>query len=92
MSTRTVNTGVKLDEGLHQRLKVLGNLKARTPHFLMKTAIEEYIQREEQYEREKEEDRKRWNNYQLTGKAVAHQEVKIWLNSWGSEAEVPCRK
>lgn len=94
--SRTINTGVKLDESLHQRLKVLGNLKARTPHFLMKAAIEEYVRREEQYEQEKEADLQRWEHYKLTGHAVSHQDVKVWLNTWGSgstsEAEVPCPK
>lgn len=49
---KLVNTGVKLEAGLHQRLKVLSAAKARSPHWLMKAAIEEYVQREERYEQE----------------------------------------
>lgn len=91
-TTKTINTGVKLDESLHARLKTLSLAKDRTPHWLMKTAIEEYVAREESYEREKREDMERWERYQLTGKAVPHDDVEAWLSSWGSENELPCPK
>ena len=48
--TKTINTVIKLDETLHTRLKALGTAKERTPHWLMKAAIEEYVEREETYE------------------------------------------
>ena len=83
---KLVNTGIKLDAGLHQRLKALGTLKARSPHWLMKAAIEEYVQREERYEQEKREDLERWERYQLTGRAVSQTQVGAWLNTWGDEA------
>ena len=91
-ASKTINTGVKLDESLHARLKTLSLAKERTPHWLMKTAIEEYVVREERYEREKREDMDRWERYQLTGQAVSHQNVEAWLSSWGSENESPCPK
>ncbi|MFZ9611569.1 MAG: CopG family ribbon-helix-helix protein [Methylococcales bacterium] len=89
---KTINTGVKLDETLHSRLKSLSMAKDRTPHWLMKVAIEEYVAREETYEQEKREDMERWQKYKLTGHAVAHEAVDAWLGSWGSEGELPCPK
>lgn len=89
---KTVNTGVKLDEALHARLKALSTLKDRSPHWLMKAAIEEYVAREEQYEREKVEDMERWQRYKLTGKAIPQAAVEQWLASWGSDSELPCPK
>lgn len=83
---KLVNTGIKLDAGLHQRLKALSTVKARSPHWLMKAAIEEYVQREERYEQEKREDLERWERYQLTGRAVSQTQVGAWLNTWGDEA------
>ena len=91
-TVKTINTGVKLDESLHARLKTLSLSKDRTPHWLMKTAIEEYVEREEAYEREKREDMERWERYQFTGQAVSHDAVEAWLSSWGSENELPCPK
>lgn len=91
-STKTVNTGIKLDESLHARLKTLGSLKQRSPHWLMKTAIEEYVRREETYELEKAEDMQRWQNYKLSGHAITNEATEEWLSSWGSENELPCPK
>ncbi len=90
--TKTINTGIKLDETLHTRLKALGTAKERTPHWLMKAAIEEYVEREETYEREKREDMERWQRYKLTGHAIPHEAVSAWLALWGSENELPCPK
>lgn len=89
---KTINTGVKLEETLHTRLKALSTAKQRTPHWLMKTAIEEYVEREEAHEREKREDMERWERYKLTGYAIPHDAVDAWLASWGSENERPCPK
>jgi len=90
--SKTINTGVKLDETLHTRLKALGVAKDRTPHWLMKAAIEEYVEREEAYEREKREDMERWQRYKLTDHAIPNEAVSAWLASWGSENELPCPK
>ncbi|MBK5965575.1 toxin-antitoxin system [Thiocystis minor] len=93
---KIVNTGVKLEEGLHQRLKSLSMMKARSPHWLMKAAIEQYVQREERYEQEKREDLERWERYKLTGQAVTQPAVKVWLSTWGDdgagEVSPPCPK
>ena len=90
--SKTVNTGIKLDETLHMRLKVLGSIKDRSPHWLMRAAIEEYVQREEQYEREKNEDIERWERYKLSGKSIPQSGVEEWLGSWGEKSGVPCPK
>ncbi|HUY68175.1 MAG TPA: ribbon-helix-helix protein, CopG family [Alphaproteobacteria bacterium] len=77
----TTTQGVKLDEQTQKRLKALGKARDRSPHWLMRTAIEDYLDREEKYEREKREDMKRWENYQLTGKAIPHEAVVKWLDA-----------
>jgi predicted transcriptional regulator len=90
--SKTINAAVKLDEILHTRLKALSTIKERSPHWLMKAAIEEYVKREETYELEKREDMERWQRYKLTGHAIPHEAVDVWLGSWGSESELPCPK
>lgn len=92
MTTKTIHSGIKLDEALHARIKALSQIKDRTPHWLMKAAIEEYVSREERYERERHEDMERWERYQLSGQAIAHHEVEAWLASWGQDNERPCPK
>ena len=88
----TITQGVKLDESTCQRLKALAKLRDRSPHWLMRTAIEKYLEQEEHYEREKVEDMERWERYQLTGNAVPHQKVKNWLDQMASGKETPCPK
>jgi len=68
-----VTHGVKLDEATANRLKALGAIRDRSPHWLMRTAIERYLDAEETYEREKREDMERWERYQLTGVAISHE-------------------
>lgn len=72
--------GIKLDDDVRIRLKSLAETKKRTPHWLMRTAIEDYLNREELYEKEKAEDMARWENYLITGKAIENEKVVAWLN------------
>ncbi len=72
--------GVKLDEETRNRLKVLGKARKRTPHWLMKSAILEYLEREEAHEAEKREDMERWNRYLQTGEVISNDEMMSWLD------------
>ena len=85
-----VTQGIKLDDETRQRLKALGAVRNRTPHFLMRTAIQDYLEREEKYEREKREDQERWDEYVLTGKAIDHETVTEWLNDLANGKVRPC--
>lgn len=86
----TTSVAVKLDDETRKRLQALGELRDRSPHWLMRAAILEYLDREETCEREKREDQERWERFVLTGEAVAHDAVVEWLDSIGSDAERPC--
>ncbi len=77
----TTSRGIKLDEKTQERLKSLSQKRDRSPHYLMKVAIESFLDREETYEREKQEDQERWERYELTGEAVAQQKTVAWLES-----------
>jgi len=72
--------GIKLDERTQARLKSLAEKRNRSPHWLMRTAIEHYLDREEEYERERSEDMARWEHYVNTGKAIDDARAQTWLN------------
>ncbi len=72
-------TGIKLDEATRTRLQALGGLKDRSPHWLMKRAIEEYLAREERYEFEKQEDLRRWQQYRESGVFIDHDDMRSRL-------------
>ncbi len=71
--------GIKLDDNTQARLKALAVKRNRTSHWLMRAAIEKYLDHEERYEIEKSEDLARWERYVITGNAIDHDEVEIWL-------------
>ncbi len=71
--------GIKLDEKISARLKALGEKRDRSPHWLMRTAIEHYLTQEEKYENEKAEDMAEYEEYVRTGKAIDNIKVQSWL-------------
>jgi predicted transcriptional regulator len=75
----STSQGIKLDDDIRQRLKVLAEKKKHSPHWLMRTAIEDYLVREERYEKEKEEDMEAYEEYLRTGHAIDHETVMAWL-------------
>jgi predicted transcriptional regulator len=83
--------GVKLDEETRNRLKSLGKTKQRTPHWLMREAIREYIEKEEVFEARNREADEAWEEYQLTGKGVTHEAMSAWFDDLeaGKESECP---
>ncbi len=84
--------GVKLDDETSARLKALAKQRNRSSHWLMRTAIETFLEREEQYEREKEEDMAEYEEYLLTGKAIDNKVVLVWLNDLATNKITPCPK
>jgi predicted transcriptional regulator len=84
--------GIKLDDDTRKRLKALGEIRHRSPHWLMCTAIQAYLEREEAYEQEKQEDMERWERYQLTGAAISHDTATQWLEKLANGTNAPCPK
>lgn len=78
--------GVKLDDETQARLRELGKVRKRSPHWLMKEAIDRYLDVEERYEREKAEDQARWDRYMETGIAIPHEEVMAKLDERAKQA------
>lgn len=73
-------TAIKLDAKIKRRLKNLSNMRERSPHWLMRDAIVQYLDREENYQRERTEDQERWDEYVMTGEALPHAKVMAWLD------------
>ena len=77
---------VKLEPSTKEKLVNLGKAKTRSTHWLMKKAINDYVEREENKERLKQESLSRWKEAEL-GQVVEHDEVVKWLDSWGTEGK-----
>lgn len=80
-------TTLKIDDELKGRVQHLAGLRRRSPHWIMREAIEQYVEREEARESFQQEALASWTAYQETGRHLTGQEVRTWLSTWGTVAE-----
>ena len=88
-------TSLKIDDALKERVQKLAQLRKRSAHWIMHEAIQEYVDREEARESFKQEAVASWTAFQETGRHLTGEEVRTWLNTWGSETETalpPCHE
>ncbi|NVK43807.1 MAG: ribbon-helix-helix protein, CopG family [Oceanospirillaceae bacterium] len=88
----TTPTSIKLDDELKRRLQHLADSRRRSAHWLMREAIEQYVEREEQREAFRRDTLKAWEDFQATGLHATADEVEKWLDSWGADNELPAPK
>ena len=88
-ATRPV--AVKLAPEIRERIKRLADARQRSPHWLMREAIEQYIDREEKRETFRQDGIRAWNDYQATGLYVPHEKADAWLAKLeaGQDVEPP---
>lgn len=82
---------VKIDDELKSRVQRLAESRRRSSHWIMREAIEQYVDREEKRASFRSEAQESWKAYQETGLHLTGQEVRDWLRKWGSdeETEIP---
>ena len=78
---RAVNVTVKLEDRERQSLKLLAAAKQRTPHFLMKEAIQRYIEDEEAEQAAIEAAAASLAHFKKTGLHTTLDEVKSWAKA-----------
>ena len=86
----TTTIGVKLDDETRLRLKNLGDARQRSAHWIMREAIKEYLDKEEEAERRNQEADAAWEDYKRSGLGVDNDAMAAWLESWGADKETPC--
>jgi predicted transcriptional regulator len=87
-------TSLKLDVETKERIRRLATARRRSPHWLMREAIEEYVEREEKRERFRQDALAAWSHYRTTGLHVTAEEADSWLAKLeaGKDATPPkCR-
>ncbi len=75
------SVAVRLDADMKARLEKLGKARDRSPHYLMKEAIEAYVHEQEAEDAIYETLMTRWKNYELTSESVAGEDVKMWIEN-----------
>lgn len=75
---------IKIEADIKERVKRLAVARQRTPHWLMREAIRQYVEREEKRETFRQDAIKAWNEYQATGLHVTMAEADAWLAKLGA--------
>ena len=90
MSTAS-SVSVKLGDGFYSRVKRLADTRSQTAHWVMREAIETYVEREEKREAFRQDALRAWEEYQQTGLHLTGDEVDAWLEKLeaGEDAEMP---
>ena len=83
---KAMNMTVKLEASERLRLITIAAAKKRSPHYLMKEAIQRYLDEEEIKQRQIALAQKSINHYEATGLHVSLSEMKAWLAVKASES------
>jgi len=78
MSTAST-TSLKLDIETKERVQRLAAARRRSAHWVMREAIEQYVEREEKREQFRQEALAAWTHYQTTGLHATAEEADAWL-------------
>ena len=70
---------IKINEDIKTRVKRLADARQRTPHWLMREAITQFVEREEKRETFRQDSLNAWEEYRLTGQHVTAEEADAWL-------------
>jgi predicted transcriptional regulator len=84
-------TSVKLEPDVKERLQRLAEARQRKPHWLMREAISQYLEREEKRQALYDDASKAWEEYQANGLHVTLAEADAWLAELeaGNDVEPP---
>ncbi len=72
-------TSIKLDAAMKERINRLASARKRSPHWVMREAVEQYVEREEKREQLRQDVLAAWADYQTTGLHITASEADAWL-------------
>jgi predicted transcriptional regulator len=78
---KSTNVTVKLDASDRERIKALATVKNRTAHYLMKEAIQRYLQEEEAEQRFLLVGESSWDDFEATGLHITLDEANEWAQA-----------
>ena len=80
MTTAAVRpVAIKIDADIKERVKRLAEARRRSPHWLMREAISQYVEREEKRNAFRQDAIMAWDEYQAKGSHVTLEEADAWL-------------
>jgi predicted transcriptional regulator len=86
---------IKIDGDTKARVKRLADSRQRSPHWLMREAIMQYVDREEKREAFRQDAFQAWEAFRATGQHVTADQADAWLAQLeqGNDVDPPaCRR
>jgi predicted transcriptional regulator len=86
-----VTTSLKLAPEIKDRVQRLATARRRSAHWVMREAVEQYVEREEKRQRLHQDALAAWADYQATGLHATAGEADAWLAKLeaGEDAAAP---
>jgi predicted transcriptional regulator len=84
-------TSIELNEDLEARILKLSAERRRPADWIMREAIQEYLEREEARVDFGQEAEASWEEFCKSGLHLTGEEMRAWLRGWGTEAETDLR-
>ncbi len=75
----TSTTSLKLPPEIKDRVQSLAAARRRSAHWVMREAVEQYVEREEKRQQFHQDALAAWADYQATGLHAAAAEADAWL-------------
>jgi predicted transcriptional regulator len=84
-------TSLKLDPETKERVQRLAEARRRSAHWVMREAVQQYVEREEKREQLRQDALDAWDHYHSTGFHVTGEEADLWLDKLeaGEDAAAP---
>lgn len=89
MTATTVPMSIRIEASAKERLKKIAERQKRTAHALATEAINTLIEQKEREYAFNQSCVDSYNQFKETGLYVSHDEVTAWMNSWGTDNELP---
>jgi predicted transcriptional regulator len=80
---------IKLDPADRDRIAALASTKKRTPHYLMKEAILDYVQKEEVRQNFIKAAESSYMHYKETGQHITLEELSAWVDDVQQNPDAP---
>ena len=89
--TQPMPAAFALDKDLQSRLAALAEASSQQPEQLIEKAVREYVERQEYRNAQALEALTAWNQFEASGRkeGVSLEEITPWLDSWGTDNELP---
>jgi predicted transcriptional regulator len=80
-------TSFKIDDDLEHRVQRLAASRQQSTQGIMREALQQYVEREEARDDFIGEALNSWKDYKATGLHLTGDELRTWMETWGTESE-----